>query len=181
MIVFQEKNLIQQLKFNKVGIMPTDTVYGLVTKIDNEIGLMKIYALKKRNFEKKMPILVGSIEQLEKLIVFEPKIKSFLKKLNQPTTVIYEKKIDVLKKSAIWNEKTLAIRLVKWPWLQKILLTTGPLVATSCNKINEASALKWKEILKWEAQVDFIFHKKTQDCLASELIDWKTKKKLRTR
>jgi L-threonylcarbamoyladenylate synthase len=54
---------------NAGGIIayPTETLYGLGTRIDNESALKRLYALKHRPTEKTIPIIIGSTSQLPSL------------------------------------------------------------------------------------------------------------------
>lgn len=47
-----------------VGVIPTDTVYGLAATIFREDALARIYRLKQRESEKQVPLLVASAADL---------------------------------------------------------------------------------------------------------------------
>jgi len=47
-----------------IGVIRTDTLYGLVASAGNQVAVERVYALKSRD-EKKSPIvLIGSVDQL---------------------------------------------------------------------------------------------------------------------
>ena len=52
----------------KVIAFPTDTVYGVGCLIDDEESISRIYELKERDFDKPLAVLVGSIEDVVKLV-----------------------------------------------------------------------------------------------------------------
>ena len=47
-----------------VVILPTDTVYGLAVKSNSEVAEKKIYNIKKRDLNKKLPVIVDTYERL---------------------------------------------------------------------------------------------------------------------
>ena len=72
MIIDVEKILEVDLK-DKVIIFETDTVYGIGCLIDSDIGIKKIYDIKKREDKKPLAVLCANIDQVKKLV------KDFLK------------------------------------------------------------------------------------------------------
>jgi L-threonylcarbamoyladenylate synthase len=128
------KNLIKVLKENGVVVMPTDTIYGIVGKAQNESTVNRIYAIRKRNPDKPCIILIGDMNELEKFSVFpteEQKIK--LKEFwPGPVSVILdcaEEKFSYLHRGT----KTLAFRIPAPKALKDLLLKVGPLIAPSAN------------------------------------------------
>lgn len=128
------KDIVKILKNNGAGILPTDTIYGLVGFALSKKAVAKIYKLRRRNLKKPMIILIGSIKDLKIFkIKLEPRTEKILKK-------IWPGKISVIlpcpsKKFAYLHrgKKSLAFRLPKKPSLIKLLEKTGPLVAPSAN------------------------------------------------
>ena len=51
------------LRMGEVVAIPTETVYGLVARIDNADAVQKIFALKGRDENKPLIALVASAEQ----------------------------------------------------------------------------------------------------------------------
>ena len=61
-----DKQLIDFLNDGKVGIIPTDTLYGVVCRAADESAVNKLYELKKRD-NKPGTVIAASITQLEEL------------------------------------------------------------------------------------------------------------------
>lgn len=163
----KKKEIIYRLKKNQIGIIPTDTIYGIVAKFGNDNLKNKIFEIKKRVKTKRIPILVSSFEQLGKIINLNLEIFSFLNNLKEPTTVVYDMKD---------FKKTIAIRLVTWKWLKEIIDETGPLYATSCN----ISGQEFTNLEFWKNKVNFIVRDERNLIFkSSKIIVYKTKKKLR--
>lgn len=122
------------LKNGKIGVMPTDTIYGIVGSALNPSVVEEIYKLRKRNIAKPMIILVFSLNDLKKFgIVLTNQQKDFLKKIwPNPVSVILPcpaEKFAYLHR----GKKSLAFRIPKNEALLKILENAGPLVAPSAN------------------------------------------------
>lgn len=133
----QKDKLIAELKKDVVAIIPTDTVYGLVTNLLNEKSYQKIFELKQRNMEKKIAILVDSIETAKQYAIINNNIEKLWNNYKAGTlTIIVMKKKDGWENN--WNcDETVAIRITNDKWLQEIIRNVGPLWATSANIHNE--------------------------------------------
>lgn len=122
------------LKEGAIGVIPTDTIYGVVASALNKKAVEKIYRLKKRNQKKPLIILISSINDLK---FFGVTLNSWQKKVLKkfwPGKVSFilkcpSKKFYYLHRGS----KTLAFRLPKKKELLKILAIAGPLVAPSAN------------------------------------------------
>lgn len=118
----------------KVGVIPTDTIYGIVGSALNPDTVEKIYRLRKRSTDKPFIILISSINDLKKFAVKLTKAQGeFLKKIwPNPASIVLEcssKKFKYLHRAKF----SLAFRVPKNIWLQKLLKEVGPLVAPSAN------------------------------------------------
>lgn len=131
--IWNDENLIKVLKRNGVVVMPTDTIYGMVGRAENEAVVRRIYSIRKRNLKKPCIILIGDINELEKFSVFPTEEqKNIIKNFSSPTSFILDcpdEKFAYLHRGT----KTLAFRLPTSPELRELLLKTGPLIAPSAN------------------------------------------------
>lgn len=137
----QIDQLIDFLKKGKIGIMPTDTIYGIVGIALNRKTVEKIYKLRKRSFDKPMIILISDISDLTKFdILLSNNQEIFLKKIwpNSVSVVLpaFAKKFKYLHR----GKNSLAFRMPKNDKLLQILKSTGPLVAPSANFEGEKNA-----------------------------------------
>ena len=62
--------IVKSYKNGKIIAFPTDTVYGIGCDPFNKDSIARIYELKKRNGEKRFPILGLSKIELEKIVEF---------------------------------------------------------------------------------------------------------------
>ena len=58
--------IIELLKNNKIGVLPTDTIYGLVGSALSIKTVERIYKVRQRDPQKPMIILISDRQDLEK-------------------------------------------------------------------------------------------------------------------
>ena len=146
----KEKMVARLLLQNKIGVLPTDTIYGLVGRALSKKAVQKIYKLRKRNAKKPMIVLIDSLDDLK---LFGIKLDGKTRKILQR---VWPGKVSVvlpcpLKKFSYLHrgEKTLALRMPKNRILRKLLKQTGPLVAPSANREGEKPAETIKEAYRY--------------------------------
>jgi L-threonylcarbamoyladenylate synthase len=127
-------NLLKVLQEGGVGVMPTDTLYGIVGQAHKESTVNRIYTLRKRNSEKPCIILIGDMSELEKFSVTlsEQQTKVLKKYWPGPVSVILDC-IDGTLAYLHRRTNTLAFRVPTSQSLRDLLLKTGPLIAPSAN------------------------------------------------
>lgn len=126
--------MIEILRNGGVGVIPTDTLYGVVGLALNRGTVEKIYKLKKRNPLKPFIILVNDPKDLRLFgINLSEKLKTKLQSYwPGPVSIILEchdPKFEYLHRGT----NSLAFRQPAKPDLLELLKETGPLVAPSAN------------------------------------------------
>lgn len=155
-----KNQVIKILKKGGIGVMPTDTIYGLVGLALSPKTVLRIYRVRHRNAKKPMIILLGSLAQLKLFgVKIDPRTRVLLKKLWPGRVSIIlpckNQKFFYLHR----GKKTLAFRLPKVESLRELLLKTGPLVAPSANYEGEKPAFTIKEAKKYfGSKIDFYFN-----------------------
>lgn len=136
----------QILKQGGVGVIPTDTIYGLVGSALSKPTVERIYKLRQRDLQKPMIVLIGSMKDLQLFhISVDMKVKKILQKLwpgkisiilpwgvvKQSSTIppCKSKKFSYLHR----GKNTIAFRFPRVKSLQNLLKYAGPLVAPSAN------------------------------------------------
>ncbi len=140
------KSVTEILSRGGVGVLLTDTLYGVVGSALDKKAVRSIYKIKGRDENKPFIILISSIKDLELFnIAIDKKIEAQLKKFwPGPVSIILpcsHKKFEYLHRGT----NTLAFRLPKKQTLIKILKITGPLVAPSANPQGAIPARSLKE------------------------------------
>lgn len=155
-----------------IGVIPTDTLYGIVGSALIPEAVERIYKLRKRNKAKPMIVLIASLADLK---LFDVKLSAkeagFLKEYwPGKLSVIFK----VSKKEFAYlhrGTQSIAFRLPKLAWLQKLLKETGPLVAPSANFEGEKPALTIKEAVKYfKNEIDFYLDDGKKNSAPSTLI-----------
>jgi len=153
----KDLKLAVAIKNGAVGVLPTDTLYGIVGQAESKKAVEKIYNLKERNSQKPFIILIGAFLDLQKFeIRLDEKTKKFLDQIwPGKVSVILpceSKKFEYLHR----GKKSLAFRLPAAKNLIKLLQKTGPLVAPSANPEGQKPAETIKEVKKYFGEeVDF--------------------------
>lgn len=135
---------LQSLENGGVGVMPTDTVYGIVTQVNNPESVKRLYLLKSRDCNPGT-IMASSTQQLIEMgvepryvkiaSVFWPNPISVVMPVNDSLSYVH------------LGKNSLAFRIVADPEIAKLLDITGPLLTSSANHpsqkvadtVNEAS------------------------------------------
>lgn len=169
---FPLDKVVKLLKDGKVGVIPTDTIYGIVGSALNSKTVEEIYRLRKRAKDKPMIILISSLEDLKKFgINVNKKQNEFLQKhWPNPLSVVLkcnDKKFNYLHRST----NSLAFRMPKNEQLSNILKKTGPLVVPSANVEGEKPAENIDQAKKYFGnQVDFYLDGGTINSTSSTLV-----------
>ncbi len=165
----------------KTGILPTDTIYGFSTKIDNLAGINRIYRAKSRNPEKPLVILAASPEQILEFfpVKITPGHREVIKQSEEsPISIIYPIHEEAGK---TWSHPhypgdSLAIRIpYQKPELVELLRATGPIVSTSVNQEGEPSKTDPRDIEQsFASDIDFIIDEGLLEGQSSQIIRIKT-------
>lgn len=133
-VLMEYEHASSMLKNGGIGILATDTLYGVVGQALNQAAVERIYTVKKRTPTKPFIILISDIADLALFhIVLTPEMKTNLEQYwPGPVSVILEcpeQGFAYLHR----DTHTLAFRLPAKPELISLIRTTGPLVAPSAN------------------------------------------------
>lgn len=125
---------IRILQHGGVGVIPTDTIYGVVGSALDMKAVERIYRLRDRNRRKPMIILISSALDVRMFgVKLNPEIKKLLGRLWPGRVSVILKCISKRFAYLHRGTKTLAFRLPAKKFLRAFLKKTGPLVAPSAN------------------------------------------------
>lgn len=129
------KDAIKVIESNGVGILPTDTVYGLVASAHSPSAVERLYDLKSRH-KKPGTLIAASIEQLKDL-GFQPQDITPVQNLwPNPLSIV----LPLDKTYLTQGLGNIAVRIPKSEDTKRILQRTGPLLTTSANQPGEPEA-----------------------------------------
>lgn len=169
---FHDEQLIDGLRKNQVGVIPTDTQYGIVGKALAVPVVDRIYQLRQRDEDKPMIILIASIEDLKTFFIdTEPKVTQYLENLwPAKVSVIlpcHHEAFEYLHRGTY----SLAFRIPEHQELRELLSDIGPIVAPSANMQGKPPATTVKEAQDYfDTQVDFYLEGGVCDSLPSTVI-----------
>jgi L-threonylcarbamoyladenylate synthase len=132
-----DRRLVDLLLEGAVGVLPTDTIYGLVCNAANQAAVSRLYNLKPRQ-DKTGTLIAATVEQLVEL--------GFKARYLKPVASYWPNPISVeipTEPSMRYLDKgrgTQAVRIPKTAELQRLLQQTGPLITTSANLPGEPTA-----------------------------------------
>lgn len=134
--IWDNQDLISLLQKGGVAVMPTDTIYGLVARSQDEFAVRRLYEIRKRSPDKPCIVLIGDMAALSDFSVElreaeRKKVKEYWSDL-YPTSII----LDCPDPALAYLHRgthTLAFRLPISEGLRSLLLKTGPLIAPSAN------------------------------------------------
>lgn len=116
-----------------IGVMPTDTLYGIVAAARNAAAVERLYEVRQRDAGKACIVLIGEREQLDDVAAWSPADwHAVAYYWPGPFSMI----LPVTKRTPGYltrGGQTLAYRLPQNPDLQEFLRRTGPLLAPSAN------------------------------------------------
>jgi L-threonylcarbamoyladenylate synthase len=139
------------LKPGSVGVIPTDTVYGLVARAEDRLGVDRLYKLKNREV-KPAPVIASSVDQLVKLGIKARYLKPIEQYWPGPISVIVPHHLDYLSQGL----GAQPFRVPSSKELIELLNQTGPLVASSANQPGQPVANTLEEAKKYFGDtVDF--------------------------
>lgn len=154
-----DKNIVDMLISGGVGVIPTDTIYGLVGRAETASAVERIYRIRKRNTHKACIILISSYEDLKKFnIELSSETRLFLEKRR-----VWPGKVSIVLPSTdpsfeylTRGTNALAFRMPDIPELRDFLAQTGPLVAPSANREGDPPAITINSARDYfEDSVDF--------------------------
>ncbi|MCX6728709.1 MAG: L-threonylcarbamoyladenylate synthase [Candidatus Saccharibacteria bacterium] len=136
-----------------VGVLPTDTIYGIVTQVRNTDSVKRLYSLKSRE-NKPGTIIASSIQQIIDLGVDPSYVEKVRVFWPNPISIIIP--VDDSLSHVHLGMKSLAFRVVSDPEIAKLLDKTGPLLTSSANEPGKPVASTIKEAAAYfGSQVDF--------------------------
>jgi L-threonylcarbamoyladenylate synthase len=164
------------LKKDGIGVMPTDTIYGLVGSAYSKKAVEKIYNIKDRPKNSPLIVLISSVSDLEKFGISKQTLRS--QKVSTFLNKVWPGKVSVILDSPSSKfkhihrgVKAIAFRFPNKKSLIEILKKTGPLVAPSANPSGLPPAKNIKEAKKYfGSRADFYMAGGTLESNPSTLV-----------
>jgi tRNA threonylcarbamoyl adenosine modification protein (Sua5/YciO/YrdC/YwlC family) len=161
---------IKILKEGGVGVIPTDTIYGIACSVHSKEALDRIFELKNRDESKPPVVLISALSDLERFgaVITKKHSEIIAKYWPGKLTIIFDitKDLEYLDKG-----KGLAIRFPSDENILSFLRQTGPLATSSANTQGQIPAKNITEAQKYFLdKVDFYEDEGELDSEPSTLI-----------
>lgn len=141
-------------KQGAIGVIPTDTVYGVVARATDHEAVTRLYELKKRD-SKPGTVIAADIGQLEELGLKHRYLKAVEQFWPGAVSVVIpasDPDLEYLHRGRM----SLAVRVPAGKELQSLLKKTGPLLTSSANRSGEPPAATIAQARKYfDDKVDF--------------------------
>lgn len=130
---------------------PTDTVYGLGARVDLPEAIARLYTAKARPPEKAIPVLIGTVNDLQRVAVDLPEVAHLLGQRFWPGPLTLVVPRHPALPAILGPLPTVGVRQPDHPAALALLRAAGPLAVTSANRSGGANARSADEVL---AQLD---------------------------
>ncbi|HQA64083.1 MAG TPA: L-threonylcarbamoyladenylate synthase, partial [bacterium] len=166
------QNIVDILQSGGIGVLPTDTIYGLVGQALNPQTVERIYQVRRRQPDKPFIVLIGDMADFD---LFNIKLSNYQKEFCQrywPGAVSIvlscpDDKLNYLHR----NTDSLAFRLPDDEQLRDLIRRSGPLVAPSANIEGQSPAVDIDRAKNYFGQyVDFYIDAGPLEASASTLV-----------
>lgn len=145
-------DLIELLHGGGVGVLPTDTVYGVVCRAADETAVARLYALKNRE-NKPGTVIAASIQQLVDLGIKARYLKAVEQFWSNPISIVIPSHELAYIHLGVGS---IAVRIPAHKMLQNLLKQTGPLLTSSANLPGKPEATTVQQAQDYFGdQVDF--------------------------
>lgn len=141
------KACIDVLKRGGLILYPTDTIWGIGCDATNAEAVKKVYALKHRDDEKALIVLLDSVDHLDHYVVDVPEMAlELLDVAVKPLTIVYDGAYNVAQ-NLLGENDSLGIRIPHEEFSQRLCAAFGkPIVSTSANVSGAESAKVFSDI-----------------------------------
>lgn len=166
------KKVEEVVKGGGIAVIPTDTLYGIVTSAFDKKAVEHIYEIKGRDDDKPFIILIADIRDLEKFGIKKSLYIKYSDVFKPKTSVILPCKIAKFK-YLHRGKNSLAFRMIskRNGHLYKLIKKIGPLVAPSANPQGKDPARNRREARAYFGnKIDAYVCYGTRSCKPSTII-----------
>jgi L-threonylcarbamoyladenylate synthase len=148
-----------EVKSGKIAVFPTDTVFGVGTVPTSRKGVARLYKIKKRHLEKKVPVLFSGVEEVSKFVEMDERAHSIARKFwPGQVTLVLPVTNKLIPKELLGKEETLAVRVPNHDCCLRLISACGnALIGTSANFSGSRSFTDPDEpsLLEFAKQADY--------------------------
>ncbi len=160
------------LKKDGVISVPTDTVYGICSRMSSIKAHNNLMVAKNRPTNKLFPIMCADEEQIKSIAIIDEKIEKMIRNfMPGPITLILKKRPE-LPEYINNGSSTIAVRMASSKTLEDLIRKTGsPLFMTSANQSGSPVCTNLDEIEKSCPTLDGMLEGNVSFCKGSTIVD----------
>ncbi len=164
--------LAEILKNDGVISVPTDTIYGICSRMNSKKAYDNLIKTKNRPLSKLFPIMCADIEQMKSVAEVDMRAEKLINAfMPGPITLILKSKAN-LPKYVNNGGNTVAIRMATSKALEELIRKTeSPVFMTSANQSGEPPCTNLKEIEKACPSLDGMMEGKVSFGMGSTIVD----------
>jgi len=134
-----DDEIVRRLTRGSIGLVPTDTIYGISSRALDKSAADRIRQVKGRSHSKSFIVLISDIKMLDLLSISASQASAVKKYWPGPLSAIFRAPLapDWLRAA----DGTLAIRLPDYGGLRQLIDKVGPIISTSANVAGQPPAL----------------------------------------
>lgn len=141
------RRALETLRSGGLAAFPTDTVYGVGALAFDPAAIASIYTAKARPADKAIPVLIGDVEDLDKVAEHIPPMAFTLaaRFWPGPLTLVVPKRVTL--PGIVSATSTVGVRVPDHPAARALLQAAGPMAVTSANISGRPSPTTSGEVL----------------------------------
>lgn len=158
------------IRNGKVIAFPTDTVFGLGVLYSNEEALKNLKQAKLRDGNKPIPMMVKSIEQLEKVAYVDERVKLLADRFMPGALTLILKRRENVPAYVSDYKDTIALRIPDDNFVLSLL--EEPMLVTSANLSGETPGKNEQDVLlQLDGRIDAIVEGEAKRDIPSTIVD----------
>jgi L-threonylcarbamoyladenylate synthase len=138
-----DEHVVSLIRGGGVGLLPSDTIYGLSCAASSEAAVERLYSLKLREADKPFIVLISKLEMLNELSISNAQTSVVMRYWPGPLTIVLE-----ASSAPVWLRRggsTLAVRMPGDAALRELIDKVGPLISTSANRAGQDTAISCRQ------------------------------------
>lgn len=164
--------LVEALSQGDIVAFPTETVYGLACRFNDEAALDKLMEAKNRDYSKAITLMLSHKEDISNYGEVNPGIKRVIDRFMPGMITIILKKKENVAEAMTNGRKTIGIRIPDDQFVLNLIDHTGPLLVTSANLSGQPNTTNEEEVLaQLDGRIAYVVKGQTKSNLASTVVD----------
>lgn len=162
---------VELLSLGSVVAIPTDTVYGLAARLDDDAPVARLFAAKRRPASLPVAVLCASAEEAAALAAAWPKSAAALARRYWPGPLTLVVAAPRALAARLGSARGVGVRVPDDALCRALLERTGPLAVTSANPHGVAPATTAAGVAAVAEGVAAVFDGGTRDGAVSTVVD----------